>query len=377
MGLAEEFISTLSARRFGIEIECIVPRNGARSPQDARRRLRRHLSAHDYNWRRQWLIEFRPRSVDDLCPLTGWQIKSDASINPRRRGYVGAELISPILSGLPGLRSVYFMCDALRRIDADINSSCGIHVHHDAQDLHDPQLLALAGMWKKSEDLIYGQLPPRRGSRGYSSPLPHTPQDYFRSEQRVQQQTQRRQARAMPNPEIEDSIDYIFRRSDGGFRVDLDPMITQARNEAPSPRHIVPVASLLSQYSHYDGLNLYAAQQRHGTVEARVFEASLHAPTICAWIILTQRIIDRATSSGLEYRPRLTKSFTLPAFRRLIYGAPPSKEHYVDPIPVAMQWFAKRVRAYQKRGQQRKDLLNKAADYVERKMRFVVTNSLL
>lgn len=60
-----------------------------------------------------------------------WKITSDSSIS----GANAFELVSPVLQGLEGLADLERACRALRICGAQVNSSCGLHVHLGAGDL--------------------------------------------------------------------------------------------------------------------------------------------------------------------------------------------------------------------------------------------------
>lgn len=60
-----------------------------------------------------------------------WKIVSDASVT----GPHGFELVSPVLRGLEGLADLERACRALRICGAQVNNSCGLHVHFGARDL--------------------------------------------------------------------------------------------------------------------------------------------------------------------------------------------------------------------------------------------------
>ena len=57
-----------------------------------------------------------------------WQIKTDGSIN----GSLPFEVVSPVLQGESGIEQVRKVCAILNRLGAQVNTSCGFHVHHDA-----------------------------------------------------------------------------------------------------------------------------------------------------------------------------------------------------------------------------------------------------
>ena len=60
-----------------------------------------------------------------------WKIVSDGSVT----GQHAFELVSPVLRGYEGLEDLARACRALNHCGAQINASCGLHVHLGAQDL--------------------------------------------------------------------------------------------------------------------------------------------------------------------------------------------------------------------------------------------------
>lgn len=61
-----------------------------------------------------------------------WKIVSDSSIT----GANGNEIVSPVLSGAQGIEQLKKVCIALNRAKAQVNTSCGFHVHFGASDLN-------------------------------------------------------------------------------------------------------------------------------------------------------------------------------------------------------------------------------------------------
>jgi hypothetical protein len=59
-----------------------------------------------------------------------WQVKSDCSI----QGANGFEVVSPILEGEAGIADLVKVCNVLKQLNAQVNKSCGFHVHHNAAD---------------------------------------------------------------------------------------------------------------------------------------------------------------------------------------------------------------------------------------------------
>lgn len=57
-----------------------------------------------------------------------WQIKHDGSIQGRN----AFEVVSPILQGEEGIQAIRKVCEILTALGAEVNTSTGFHVHHDA-----------------------------------------------------------------------------------------------------------------------------------------------------------------------------------------------------------------------------------------------------
>src|SRR5262249_3394292 len=58
----------------------------------------------------------------------GWRAERDGSIHTIR-GRMAAEIVSPILKGVDGLRQIKAVCDWLNSVGARVNQSTGFHVH--------------------------------------------------------------------------------------------------------------------------------------------------------------------------------------------------------------------------------------------------------
>lgn len=93
-----------NATTFGIEIECLIPNT-----------VRIALGYYHNG-----------RQIDGLP--TGWNAQTDSSI-AGRRGYYAVEIVSPVLRGAEGLAQVAAVCQWLNSIGAEVNASCGLHVH--------------------------------------------------------------------------------------------------------------------------------------------------------------------------------------------------------------------------------------------------------
>ena len=92
-----------------------------------------------------------------------WKIVSDASVhvlNP-------FELVSPILEGQAGLDELKTVCRVLNDLNAKVDKSCGLHVHHDASDWNENTLDRFIDVYRKMEKTIDKFMPKsRRGNNG-------------------------------------------------------------------------------------------------------------------------------------------------------------------------------------------------------------------
>lgn len=92
---------------------------------------------------------------------THWKAVRDGSIN----GINPVEVVSPILQGRSGIEQVKKVCKVLNELDAKVNTSCGFHVHFDANDFTIKQWQNLIINYAKLEQYIDGMMPiSRRGN---------------------------------------------------------------------------------------------------------------------------------------------------------------------------------------------------------------------
>ncbi|KAL7543015.1 hypothetical protein ACHAWF_007300 [Thalassiosira exigua] len=116
------FADLPSQTRFGVELELLVPRgdrDGLTHPWVARQLTA--LGVPTY------FVGYNHETSDK------WKIVRDASLQSSADDLC-FEIVSPVLMGESGLESVRTMLESIRQIGIDINSSCGFHVHVDAEE---------------------------------------------------------------------------------------------------------------------------------------------------------------------------------------------------------------------------------------------------
>ena len=133
---------TAAELTFGIEIECTIPH--ANAPQ-----------VGGYHAGRQ--IEGLP---------IGWNAQRDGSIRAGR-GYVGVEVVSPILKGADGIQQIKLVCEWLKRIGAKVNRSTGFHIHVGFDRENRDQLARLVTVVANFEKAIYASTGTKSREQGH------------------------------------------------------------------------------------------------------------------------------------------------------------------------------------------------------------------
>lgn len=197
---------------------------------------------------------------------TEWVIKLDGSVGG------GGELVSPPLNfDDPIARAqVSDAIAALRSAGCTTHPSAGIHIHVESSDLDGEQIAMLARCFTKFEDLIYriacsGWQSMRSGARSYCRPL----------------ETVKVNALAKAKNDNQVKAAYFGYAFDG------------------RPSH--------SDNNRFYGLNLQSHYYR-GTVEFRVFNSSLNAERIQAYLAMCVTLVEDARRRN---RRSITKAYRL------------------------------------------------------------------
>lgn len=86
----------------------------------------------------------------------GWNAQTDGSIRPYAPfGFVGVEIVSPVLKGEKGLTEVVAVVDWLNSVGAKVDEHCGLHVHVGASHLSPEQVQALVNEFRCYERVLY------------------------------------------------------------------------------------------------------------------------------------------------------------------------------------------------------------------------------
>lgn len=139
------------AYTFGVEIECLCNRSN----------VERGLTDNGvaYNW------------VGSYYHTNGnsvFEFKRDGSLSSDRYTAAGnhpIEMVSPVLSSEGGLARLQTACGVLNATGAQVNKSCGLHVHISCADFTDEQFVNCFKNYQRLESLIDSWMAPsRRGN---------------------------------------------------------------------------------------------------------------------------------------------------------------------------------------------------------------------
>ncbi|WIC89111.1 carboxylate amine ligase [Arthrobacter phage Ottawa] len=137
-----------SARRFGVEIEF----NGT-----PRRNAVEQIELLDNQI--NCVIEGYNHNVQ-----SHWKFITDGSVDGIGTGEGGLEAVSPILRGENGFAEMKTIVKGIKAAGGRVNRSCGLHVHHDANDMTGSQLAWLIEFYINNQTVIDTVLAPSRRS---------------------------------------------------------------------------------------------------------------------------------------------------------------------------------------------------------------------
>lgn len=212
----------------------------------------------------------RSPSIADKLPdelPKGCEIKGDNSINPPD-DFVGLEVVTPRLYGLEGEKYVRNLIDALKTNKAEVNTSCGYHLHLGV-DLKNWQFLRnLLAFYSVFDDILLAMLPASRRGNKY--------------------------CRAIKNHLTLDDLEKIHEAEE------LDAFWYQIK--VMSGKEKERLARIKGEKYHetrYLGVNLHSAYYR-GTVEIRYHSGTLSKQKILNWLTLNQSIF-RFVEDKMEF----------------------------------------------------------------------------
>ena len=123
--------------KFGVEVECYLPKRYVESSQ--------------------FMVGSYHRGIQITGAPRGWNCEADASVSGYAPyGYVGLEVVSPVLEGEDGLGEVVGFFDYLKEIKAKVSHRTGMHVHVDGSGLEPDEVREVQEAFKTYEAAFYG-----------------------------------------------------------------------------------------------------------------------------------------------------------------------------------------------------------------------------
>lgn len=232
---ATQALRTLTMKRslkFGIELEICVPSIA---------QLRNELIEAG-------IPVVTPNSTHEV--VNGWKLVRDSSIRTTK---MGVELVSPPSTDFEQLKIV---CEVLKKVGASVNKSCGLHVHHDINELKRQQIIRIYNFYNKYQNLINRGLKEARLNNPYCRQLGYIIDRVNECETKSE------------------LLDSIAGRNVSGYYASCRYYVLNLRS-----------------FLHY------------GTIEFRQHHGSIKFEEISNWILFTHKIIDRAIEIGNNVQP--------------------------------------------------------------------------
>ena len=222
-------------RTYGIEIE-ISRLYGRRAQREDCERIANELTANGIRARVSYY------GSSDESEGGAWKVHWDGSAGP--------EIVSPPMRGQDGLDEIKRVCEVLNSMDAAVDSSCGLHVHHDVSDLDEEQMVRVTAIYSANQDGINSLLPRSRRMNHYCHPVGW---NQF--------------AEATVKARVDRATADVAPRYKKGY-----------------------TANAIANGTRYQAIN-WQAFQAHGTVEFRQHSGTTSAEKIGYWVMLTQAIV--------------------------------------------------------------------------------------
>ena len=247
------------SRLFGVEIELIAPVE----PYEVAEALAEVVECYDEKY--------------NHITRDYWKIVEDCTLYADEWGEHPMEIVSPPLLGEEGLAELVNVLTVLNELGCTVNTTCGLHIHHDAEDMDTEAIRILTKTYLKYEDVIDKLLDPSRRTCRHAGPL-----RFYGT-----------------------SLTQMFARID----------------EASSVHEVYRI-----WWDRYVKLNLESLQV-HGTVEFRQHEGSLDVCAVAAWLSLTQSMVTSAVAKTRQIEA-VPHTPTLVGFMLAAGACPEVRQHY-------------------------------------------------
>tara|TARA_R100001082_G_scaffold79992_1_gene47234 strand:- start:2187 stop:3185 length:999 start_codon:yes stop_codon:yes gene_type:complete len=189
-------------------------------------------------------------SADSFDSPMYWNSVNDGSISPPD-GYCGLELVSTPANGDLLMENIDNLMLWKKRYGADVNSSCGFHVHFNSLDMSAREVAYVGIVYKNFQNLLKDMMPRSRQSSNWCKDF-----------------------------QIEvDSLEMVYEEQEL-IEIYYDYM------------HSTPTTDKYND-ARYCALNLHS-RYYHGTIEFRLHSATINKYKITSWISILNAIINKS-----------------------------------------------------------------------------------
>ncbi len=242
---------SLSQRRFGVELEVILPFCPSKLPRGTTRfdKVATLLRQNGIPAMTEDEAKAKPRSVGPDV----WIVKDDETLGGSCVDFEGVEIVSPILAGERDLKKLLNVTRLLKDTGFTTNFQTGLHVHHEADDLEMED-------WRR---LVV---------------------NYYLTEPAFDRLVQ-------PDRRGDENSHAMSTRRD----VDIEALVEELE-EAETVEDISNQLFPGVNQTHELKMNVDAFI-KHGTVEFRQHEGTLEEEEVEHWVRLTQAFVDHSVDS--------------------------------------------------------------------------------
>lgn len=276
-----------------------------------------------------------PYAWRDTEDTSKWRFHDDGSIEDRRSsGGRTCEVVSPILTGVDGLRQVRKVCAALKAAGAYVNDSCGLHVHVGARDLTPKEVFMICKRYAEHEAFLDSVMHPSRraNENEFCGSMKDTMEqlDPSRRRERIQAEIDNYQQAIAILPsrcptcrtrEAGSGSDPNCFRCNNNRRRHMLTIEAYERQLATIDNGWPSVSSMVeAAYERYRNVNL-TAFSRHGTLEFRQHNGALDPKVVSNWIRFVLNFVERSRALSGEKRVKVKDPETRSRARKAVYGA--------------------------------------------------------
>jgi hypothetical protein len=228
------------------------------------------------------------------------------------------EVVSPILTGVAGLRQVKKVCALLKKAGGTVNTSCGLHVHVGANDLDIGEVMELLKLYSSNENVIDSFVHPsrRKNHNRYCESVSKTLStiDFDAYKKRLEEtnalfqvhltklengtyqcytcaDNRRYWTRVNPNVPFVGGVQSCAECRESAKYYKQSIKDNLAIIEKGSWDSLAAIAQIAN--SRYRKVNL-DSYNRHGTLEFRHHHGSIDGDVVCNWVKFVLNLVERA-----------------------------------------------------------------------------------